>query len=69
MLGTEVALFEFGTTGGSRFGGPILMDDHVLIREEGPTPGCIEDLGIGVQGVTRRSSSEREDITILVAAR
>ena len=69
MFGTGVALFQFGAAGGSRFGGPILMDDHVLIREEGPTPGGIEDLGIGVQCITRWCSSEGEDITILVAAR
>src|ERR1700733_13453069 len=44
-------LLEFGTTGVGSFGGPILVNESILVGKKGPPAGRIEHLGIRVEGV------------------
>jgi hypothetical protein len=62
-------LLEFGTVCRSRFGGPILMNDHVLIAVEGSPARCVEHLGSGGQCISRGRSSQREGVTVFVTRR
>jgi hypothetical protein len=48
---SPATLLEFGTAGVGGFGGPILVNDHVLVAVEGAPAGRVVYLGIRVESV------------------
>jgi hypothetical protein len=62
----RATLLEFRTAGIGGFGGPILMDDHVLIAVECATARGVVYLGICIQGVARRRGCHGENVSVLL---
>jgi hypothetical protein len=59
-------LLEFGATDVRSFGGPILVNEPVLVGIERTTAGRIEHLGIRVERVTGRRRCHGEHVAVLV---